>query len=73
MTDAEKRINQMPSVRKYCRGVATVVRNRFQRHVLTAVNWFAKRPYDYVVVASRKEADDWLSQRLATTGARRVG
>lgn len=73
VTNAEKRINEMPTVRKHCRGLAFVVRSAFQRHVLTAVNWFARRPYEFVVVMSREDAERWLAQRLPTAVPRRVG
>ncbi len=73
VTSAEKRINEMPTVKKYCRGVSLVVRTPFQRHVLTAVNWFAKRPYELTVVMSRQSAEEWLVQRLADSEVQKVG
>jgi hypothetical protein len=72
VTATEKRINEMPTVKKYCRGVAQVVRTPFQRHVLTAVNWFAKRPYDLTVVMSRSDAEEWLAARLLAPAIRNV-
>lgn len=73
VTSAEQRINEMLTVQKYCRGVALVVRTPFQRHVLTAVNWFAKRPYELTVVMSRQGAEEWLAQRLADPKVQEVG
>jgi hypothetical protein len=67
----EQRINSMASVRKWCRGLGQVVRSPLQRRVLTAVNWFARRPYDCSSFMSVDEAESWLVARLAASAARR--
>ncbi len=73
VTGTERRINDMPSVRKYCRGMSLVVHTAFQRRVLTAVSWFARRPYDFVVVTSREEAERWVARRLLAARVGEVG
>ena len=68
---AEKRINELDSVKRHCGGLALVVRNPFQQGVLTAVTWFARRPYASSVFTSLQEAEQWVEQRIAlrrTTG-----
>jgi hypothetical protein len=33
--------------------------------VLTAINWFAKRPYEYYVAPSFEFAEIWVNARMA--------
>ena len=64
VTECEKKINAMQSVKTHCRGVAWVSQNALQRGVLTAIAWFASRPYAEKVVSSYEDADRWVAGRL---------
>jgi hypothetical protein len=73
VAEIERRINAMSSVHMHCRGVALVVHNAVQRGVLTAINWFAKRPYDYHIAASVQVAQAWVADRMRGVGVREAG
>jgi hypothetical protein len=64
VTECEKKINPMQSVKTHCRGVAWVSHNALQRGVLTAIAWFASRPYEEKVLGSYEDADRWIASRL---------
>lgn len=56
-----------PSLVKLCRGAAFVINSSVVRGVLTAIIWVEAMPFEYVVVGSLIEAEQWVRKRLDET------
>jgi hypothetical protein len=61
---SNERVHAMPTVKKYCLGMAIVLTNPFQRGVVTALEWFSRRPFPSTVVSSEAEALAWVTAKL---------
>jgi hypothetical protein len=68
---AKQRMMQTQAIKEYrslfasvCKGAAFVIDSMMVRGALTAMLWVQPLPYDHIVVATVREAEEWLQKQL---------